>query len=147
MELSMMMYQRGEGSPLFGAMRFLSWNYQELGNSQTSRNIRKIVREQALIVCFLMEPCLDKEGFEKLYNNLPFLYHTIVKHPDSRGGLALTQKKYVSMEVINFTANHVLAKVVFDMFLWLAGSTLKGEVVETMSSLEKICGWSLALHW
>ena len=77
------------------------------------------MREQTPIVCFLMEPRLDKEGFEKLYNNLPFLYHTIVKHPDSRGGLALTYKKYVSMEVIIFTANHVLAKVMEDdSFTW-----------------------------
>ena len=46
----------------------------------------------------------------KLYDNLPFPNQIIVKHPDSRGGLALIWKTDVQMEVINFTANHVLAK-------------------------------------
>ncbi|XP_075668609.1 uncharacterized protein LOC142638465 [Castanea sativa] len=63
------------------------------------------------MVCFLMETRLDKEGFEKLYGNIPFQNKIIVKHPNSRGGLAFLWKNDVSLEVNNFTANHVLAKV------------------------------------
>ena len=91
-------------------MRLLSWNCQELGNLWTSCDLRRIVREQAPTVCFLMETQLDNEGFVKLYDNLPFPNWISVKHPDSRGGLALIWKTDVQMEVINFTANHVLAK-------------------------------------
>ncbi|XP_075633544.1 uncharacterized protein LOC142606010 [Castanea sativa] len=79
----------------------------------------KLVREQAPNVCFLMETRLDKEGFEKLYDNLPFPNRIIAENPDSRGGIALIRKSEVSLDVINFTANHVLAKVVEeDGFEW-----------------------------
>lgn len=63
------------------------------------------------MVCFPMETRLDKEGFEKLYSNLPFLNRVIVKHFDFGGGLALLLKNDINLEVINFTTNHVLAKV------------------------------------
>ena len=36
------------------------------------QRLHKIVREQTPTVYFLMETRLDKEGFEKLYSNLPF---------------------------------------------------------------------------
>ena len=94
-----------------GAIRLLSWNCQGLGNPWTGRSLRKIVREQVPTVCFLMETRLDKDGFKRLYGNLPFQNKIIVKHPDSGGGLAFLWKNDVRLEVINFTANHVLAKV------------------------------------
>ena len=92
-------------------MRLLSWNCQGLGNPWTSRSLHKIVREQVPTVCFLMETRLDKDSFKKLYGNLPFQNKIIVRHPDSGGGLAFLWKNDVRLEVINFTANHVLAKV------------------------------------
>lgn len=54
---------------------------------------------------------MDKEGFEKLYSNLPFPNKVIMKNPDSRRGLALLWKNDVNLEVINFTTNYILAKV------------------------------------
>ena len=92
-------------------MRLLSWNYQGLGNPWTGRDLRRIVREQTPMVCFLMETWLDKEGFLRLYDNLPFPSRIIVKYPNSGGGLALIWKNDVKLEVINFTANHILTKV------------------------------------
>ena len=53
------------------------------------------MREQAPTVCFLMETRLDKEGFLKLYGNLPFPNRIIVKHLNSGGGLALIWKNDV----------------------------------------------------
>ena len=53
-------------------------------------------------MCFLMETQLDKEGFVKLYDNLPFLNQVILKYPDLGGGLALIWKNEVELEVINF---------------------------------------------
>ena len=77
------------------------------------------MREQVPTICFLMETRLDKEGFDKLYGNLLFQNKFIVKHPDSGGGLALLWKNNILMEVINFIANHVLAKVTEeDGFVW-----------------------------
>ena len=102
-----------------GAMRLLSWNCQGLGNPWTGRSLRKIVREQVPTVCFLMETRLDKNGFDNLYENLPFQNKIIVKHPDSGGGIAFLWKNEVRLEVINFTINHVLAKVTEeDGFVW-----------------------------
>ena len=60
------------------------------------QKLHKIVREQTPTVCFLMETRLDKEGFEKLYSNLPFQNMIIVKHPDSSGGLTLLLKNNVN---------------------------------------------------
>ena len=76
-------------------MRLLSWNCQGLGNPWTGRSLRKIVREQAPNVCFLMKTWLGKEGFDKLYGKLPFLNRIIVKKPNSSGGLALIWKNEV----------------------------------------------------
>ena len=70
------------------------------------------MREQAPIVCFLMETTLDKDGFENLYSNLPFNNKIIVKHPDAGGGLAFLWKNTINLEIINYTANHVLAVLI-----------------------------------
>ena len=100
-------------------MRLLSWNCQGLRNPWTGRSLRKIVREQVSTVCFLMETRLDKDGFDNLYGNLPFQNKIIAKHSNSGGGLAFPWKNEVSLEVINFTVNHVLAKVTEeDGFVW-----------------------------
>ena len=109
----------GGDPPLPEAMGILSWNCQGLGNPWTRCSLRKLVREQAPIVCFLMETRLDMEGFNKLYSNLPYHNKVIVKHPDSSGGLAFLWKNEINLEVVNYTANHVLAKITEeDGFVW-----------------------------
>ena len=100
-------------------MRLLSWNCQGLGNLWTVQSLHKLVREQALDVCFLMETRLDRSGFEKHCGDLPFKNKLIVKKPNSGGGLALLWKEEMTLDVINFTDNHILAKVVEnDGFVW-----------------------------
>ena len=85
------------------------------------------MREQVLIVCFLMETRLDKEGFKKLYGNLSFQNKIIVKQLDSGGGLAFLWKNEVRLEVINFTVNHVLAKVMEeDGYVWHLTDSMGG---------------------
>ena len=77
------------------------------------------MREQALIVCFLMETRLDKERFDKIYSNLSYQNKIIVKHLDLGGGLALLWKNDINMEIVNYTTNHVLAKIIEeDRFVW-----------------------------
>ena len=66
-----------------------------------------------------METQLDKEGFEKLYGELPFPNRIIVKQPDLGGGLVLIWKNDVWLELINFTANHIMVRVLEDDgFIW-----------------------------
>lgn len=82
------------------------------------------MREQASIVCFLIKTRLDREGFNKLYGDLLYRNRIIVKQPDTRGGLAILWKTDVDIELVNFTANHILVKVKEeDGFMWyLSGS-------------------------
>ena len=104
-------------------MKILSWNCQRLGNPWTGRSLRKLVREQAPIVCFLTETRLDIEGFNNLYGNLPFPNKIIVKHPDFGGGLAFLWRDDIKLEVVNYIANHVLARVTEeDDFVWFMTS-------------------------
>ncbi|XP_023892052.1 uncharacterized protein LOC112004058 [Quercus suber] len=93
-------------------MRMLSWNCQELENSWTVRSLCKIVRDQAPIVCFLIETHLDKEGFQIHCKDIPFKNKLIVKKLNTVGGLALLWKADVQLDVINYTEHHFLAKVV-----------------------------------
>ena len=100
-------------------MRLLSWNCQGLGNPWTVRSLHDLVRDQAPTVCFLMETRLDKEGFMHHCRELAYPNKLIVKKPDSSGGLALVWKEETRLEVINYTDNHILAKVVEDNgFQW-----------------------------
>ena len=59
-----------------------------------------------------METRLNKEGFDEFCGDLPFTNRFIVKYPNAGGGLALLWKGDVQLDVINYTANHILAKVV-----------------------------------
>jgi len=100
-------------------MKLLNWNCQGPGNSWTVRSLHKLVRDQAPTICFLMETSLDKEGFANHGRELPFLNKFIVKKPYFGGGLALLWKSEVQLDVINFTENHILVKVVKDDgFTW-----------------------------
>ena len=73
-------------------------------------------------MCFFMETRLDnkkKKGFDKLYGDLLYQNHIIVKQPDIGGGLAMLWKTDVNVELVNFTANHILVKVKEDDgFMW-----------------------------
>ena len=100
-------------------MRLLCWNCQGLGNPWTVRSLQKLLKDQAPTVCFLMETRLNRKGFDKHCREIKFPNKLIVKKHDSRGGLALLWKRDVSLDVINFIENHILAKVVEeDGFVW-----------------------------
>lgn len=73
---------------------------------------------------------------------MPFSNRIIVKHPDSEGGLAFIWKNGVLMEVINFIANHVLAKVIEDDgFTWFLTCFYGWSVVQEREKL-----WKLLAH-
>lgn len=93
-------------------------------------------------MCFLMEIRLDKEGFDKLYGSLPYQNKVIVKQLDSGGGLALLWKNDIRMEVINYTANHVLAKITEeDGFVWYMIG-----FYEWPDAQQKFKSWKLLAH-
>ena len=85
----MTMYRRGWRATLVGSNKAvkleLSRVWEPLDRSKPSQDCEGA----SSTVCFLMKTRLDKEGFEKLYGNLPFQNKIIVKQPDSSGGLAL----------------------------------------------------------
>ena len=65
------------------------------------------MKDQDLMVCFLMETRLDKKGFEKHCREIPFPNKFIVKKPGSGGGFALLWKAEVKVDVIILTENHI----------------------------------------
>ena len=84
----------------------------------TVRSFQKIMKDQAPKICFLMETRLDKKGYKKHCKDLPFPNQFIVKNPNS-GGFSLIWKHEVDVDAINFTQNHILAKVREEYsFLW-----------------------------
>lgn len=80
-------------------------------NPWTVHSLHKIVRDQAPTVCFLMETRLNKDGFDVHCRDLPFPNKLILKEPDTGGGLALLWKAEVLLDTINYTHNHILARV------------------------------------
>ena len=77
------------------------------------------MRDQAPTMCFLMETRLDRNRFDRHCRELQFPNKLIIKKPDIEGGLALIWKSDVVLDVINYTENHVLAKLVEeDGFEW-----------------------------
>lgn len=62
---------------------------------------------------------LDRDRFDRHCKELQFPNKLIIKKPDTRGGLTLIWKSDMVLDVINYTENHVLAKVVEeDGFEW-----------------------------
>ena len=123
-------------------MKILSWNCQGLGNPWTIRGLCKLMREQDPKVCFLMKTRLDKGGFKKHCKEVSFQNKLIVKNPNSGGGVALLWKSEVKLEVVNYTKNPILAKVVEeDGFVWhLTGFYGWPEVSQKRKS------WALLSH-
>ncbi|XP_075669880.1 uncharacterized protein LOC142639613 [Castanea sativa] len=89
-----------------------------------------------------METRLDRDRFMKHCRDLAYPNKFLVKKPDSGGGLALIWKEDVRLEVINYTENHVLAKVVEDTgFQWF----LTG-FYGWLKSCQKHKSWALLKH-
>ena len=80
-------------------MKILSWNCQGLGNPWIVRSLHKIVKEQALKICFLMETQLDIGGIKWWCSELPFKNRFAVKKRGLRGGLAMLWKENISLDV------------------------------------------------
>ena len=59
-----------------------------------------------------METRLDNEGFNGFCSDLLFPNHFVMKYPNAGGDLALLWKGDVQLDVVNYMANHILAKVV-----------------------------------
>ena len=135
-------------------MRLLSWNCQGLGNPWIIRSLRKLVRDQAPTVCFLMETRLDREGFDNKCDDLPFQNKVVVKKPNSRGGLAFV------VEVTGLTRCNKLHGQLHShksgrggrfrmdayMLLWLAGGKPKKQDLGATLPYFFIGTWPMVLH-
>ena len=94
------------------------------------------------MVCFLMETRLDKKGFDYFCADLPFPNRIVVKNPNSGRGIALIWKNDVRMELINYTANHILVKVMEeDGFGWFLSGFYGWP-----EACQKVKSWKLLRH-
>ena len=101
-------------------MKILSWNCQGLRNPWMVCSLHKVVREQALQICFLMETRLDLDGLNQWCDDLPFKNRFVVKKPGLGGRLALMWKEDVNLDVFKFSEHQISTKVTKgDGFQWI----------------------------
>lgn len=88
-------------------MKIISWNYWELENSKTIRELYRLVREKRPEVIFLMET----EGSDRLLNSvkmkLGFDNMFVVNSLDRKRGLAMLWKTENGTEIMNYSNNHI----------------------------------------
>ena len=83
-------------------------------------SLHKVVREQALQICFLMETRLDLDGLNQWCDDLPFKNCFVVKKPGLGGRLALMWKEDVNLDVFKFSEHQISTKVTKgDGFQWI----------------------------
>jgi hypothetical protein len=91
------------------AMIVLSWNCRGLGNPQTVRDLRRMVKVKYPTVVFLMETKMRQGKMERIRCLLGFNNLFVVDSVGKSGGLALLWKEEADLEIQNFSRRHIHA--------------------------------------
>ena len=89
----------------------ISWNCQGLGNPQTVRDLRRMVKVKRPTLVFMMETKLRQRKMEKIRCSLGFHNLFVVDSIGKSGGLALLWKEEVGLEIQNYRRRHIQAIV------------------------------------
>lgn len=100
-------------------MRIVVWNCRGLRNGPAVRGLLDLQKQVDPDILFLSETKLDKRRMEKFKWMLQ-MGNMIVRDCEGKsGGLALFWKKEVNLELLNYSKNHIDAKIVEkDGFKW-----------------------------
>ena len=88
-------------------MSCLAWNCCGLGNPCTVRELRDLIRVKDLSVMFLAETWADKARLKELKRNLGFDNLHFVERINRGGGLALSWKNSVDLQVQTSSKNYI----------------------------------------
>jgi exonuclease III len=91
------------------AMIVISWNCRGLGNPQTVRDLRRMVKVKFPTVVFLMETKMRQEKMERIRCMLGFNNLFVVDSVGKSGGLALFWKEEAGLEIQNYSRRHIHA--------------------------------------
>lgn len=83
----------------------MSWNCQGIGNDLTVRRLKEIISKTSPDILFLMETKNQEENVLKHYRNSDFSNHFLVPPVGLSGGLALSWKDSVNLEILSSSAN------------------------------------------
>jgi exonuclease III len=89
----------------------ISWNCRGLGNPQTVRDLRRMVKAKRPCLVFLMETKLKQRKMEKIRCLLGFQNLFAVDSIGRSGGLALLWKEEAGLEIQNYSCRHIQAAV------------------------------------
>jgi hypothetical protein len=92
-------------------MIILSWNCRGLGNPQTVRDLRRMVKVKRPTVVFLMETKMRQAKMEKIRCSLGFNNLFTVDCVGKSGGLALLWNEDMGLEIQNYSCRHIHAIV------------------------------------
>ena len=92
-------------------MSLISWNCRELGNLRSVKALEKVINNEDLIIVFLMETKLSREGMSNIKDNCNMKHGLIVPSEGKSGGLALLWKEGVTVEIQMYSQTHIDALV------------------------------------
>lgn len=88
-------------------MRCLSWNYRGLGNPEAVRELRKVVRQEAPALLFVMETKIRAKRVEVLQSQLGFAGCFAVDSEGLSGGIGLFWSTEVNVKLKNYSTGHI----------------------------------------
>ena len=89
-------------------MSLIVWNYRELGNLHTWKELEVLIWVKDLSVVFLVETWVDEVRLKEVQRNINFdsLFY-VEKNPRGGGGLALYWKNSIDVHVDSFSKYHI----------------------------------------
>jgi len=90
-------------------MSLLSWNCRGLGNPRTVRVLHHLVKEKKPEIVFLIETLCRSSTMEKVRCKLGFKGLFVVNPVGRSGGLALLWSENLSVEIFNYSRQHINA--------------------------------------
>ena len=88
-------------------MSVISWNCRGLGNPQTVRELRKIVKQEGSALLFLMETKIKGKRVEDLKFSLGFSGCFAADSNGLSGGVGLFCSKDVDVKLENYSPSHI----------------------------------------
>ena len=99
-------------------MSTISWNCRGLGNPQTVRELRKIVKQEGPALLFVMETKIKGKRVEDLKFTLGFSGCYAVDSDGLSGGIGIFWSKDVDVSLNNFSQSHIDVSVKQDNKTW-----------------------------